>query len=44
VTEYLRLQSRFRHLFEREGGDERIAAIQALADDNVARYELEDKK
>jgi pyruvate ferredoxin oxidoreductase beta subunit len=42
VAEYLRPQSRFRHLFEREGGDERIAAIQAVADDNLARYGLAD--
>jgi pyruvate ferredoxin oxidoreductase beta subunit len=39
VEEYLRLQSRFRHLFER-GDSEHIAAIQALADDNIARYGL----
>lgn len=46
VVEYLRLQKRFQHLFTgampgaRPGGEERIAAIQALADDNVARYSL----
>lgn len=39
VDEYLRLQGRFRHLLEREDS-EHILAIQALADDNVARYGL----
>jgi pyruvate ferredoxin oxidoreductase beta subunit len=39
VSEYLQLQGRFRHLFEREDS-EHIAAIQALADDNIARYGL----
>jgi pyruvate ferredoxin oxidoreductase beta subunit len=40
VTEYLRLQSRFRHLFEQQDGDVHIAAIQGVADENVARYGL----
>ena len=39
VDEYLRLQSRFRHLFER-GDKEHIAAIQAIADENITRYGL----
>lgn len=39
VEEYLVLQSRFRHLFEREDA-EHLAAIQALADNNIARYRL----
>lgn len=39
VEEYLSLQSRFRHLFEREDG-EHLAAIQALADENITRYGL----
>lgn len=39
VDEYLRLQSRFRHLFER-GDTEHIAAVQAIANDNIARYGL----
>jgi pyruvate ferredoxin oxidoreductase beta subunit len=39
VEEYLRLQRRFRHLFEREES-EHIAAIQAIADDNIAYYGL----
>jgi pyruvate ferredoxin oxidoreductase beta subunit len=42
VTEYLRSQKRFRHLFEQKEGQERLAALQAIADDNVARYGLGD--
>jgi pyruvate ferredoxin oxidoreductase beta subunit len=41
VTEYLRLQKRFRHLFEAED-NEHLALIQAIADDNAARYGLGD--
>lgn len=39
VDEYLRLQSRFRHLFEGED-NEHIIAIQAIANENIARYGL----
>jgi pyruvate ferredoxin oxidoreductase beta subunit len=39
VDGYLRLQGRFRHLFEGEDR-EHVAAIQSLADDNIARYGL----
>ncbi len=45
VTEYLRLQSRFAHLFDAEGEPQRtdtIAALQALADRNIRRYGLAD--
>jgi pyruvate ferredoxin oxidoreductase beta subunit len=42
VTEYLRPQKRFRHLFEQKEGQERLAALQAIADDNVTRYGLGD--
>ncbi len=41
VEDYLVLQSRFRHLFDREDA-EHLAAIQALADDNIASYGLVD--
>jgi pyruvate ferredoxin oxidoreductase beta subunit len=44
VDGYLRLQSRFRHVFEGEDTAQRLAAIQAVADANVARYGLEEKK
>ena len=39
VDEYLQLQGRFRHLLQSEDS-EHIAAIQAVADDNIARYGL----
>ncbi len=38
VVEYLRAQKRFRHLFEREDGEGHIDDIQAIADENIARY------
>jgi pyruvate ferredoxin oxidoreductase beta subunit len=38
VDEYLRAQARFAHLFP--GGEETIARLQALADDNIARFGL----
>ena len=38
VEEYLRPQTRYRHLFRMEGGDEQIRQIQAIADANAARY------
>jgi len=41
VEEYLRPQARFRHLFQKEGGAEQIAKIQALADSNARRYGLD---
>ena len=40
VTDYLKTQRRFAHLFKKEGGDEVIAAIQAIADANVERFGL----
>jgi pyruvate ferredoxin oxidoreductase beta subunit len=43
VQEYLRLQSRFAHLFDAQGNPTRpevIAALQARADRNIARYGL----
>jgi pyruvate ferredoxin oxidoreductase beta subunit len=41
VDEYLGLQGRFRHLFQDADGAQHLAAIQAAADANVARYRLE---
>ncbi len=42
VADYLRLQRRFAHLFKKGAEDsERIAAIQRMADANVARYGLQ---
>jgi len=43
VGDYLRLQGRFRHLFDADGNPARpdvIAALQAMADRNIARYGL----
>jgi pyruvate ferredoxin oxidoreductase beta subunit len=40
VDEYLKLQKRFAHLFAPRRDDERLAAIQAAADRNIARYGL----
>ena len=41
VEDYLRLQRRFSHLFKKGAEDrDRIAAIQRMADANIARYEL----
>lgn len=40
VEEYLRPQGRFAHLFAGEAGQEQIAAIQQIAERNIARYGL----
>lgn len=40
VEEYLRMQSRFKHLFKMEGGAEKIAEIQAIADKNIENFGL----
>jgi pyruvate ferredoxin oxidoreductase beta subunit len=40
VIEYLRLQKRFRHLFEMKDNQAYLALIQAVADDNVTHYGL----
>ena len=40
VLEYLWLQKRFRHLLSTEDGQAHLDFIQALADDNAARYSL----
>jgi len=40
VTEYLRPQKRFRHLFTGQDDQAHLALIQAIADDNIARYGL----
>ncbi len=46
VTEYLRPQGRFAHLFDREGDPSRpdiVDNIQAMADENIRRYGLVDE-
>lgn len=40
VDDYLRLQKRFAHLFKSDEGRERIERIQAMANANIARYNL----
>jgi pyruvate ferredoxin oxidoreductase beta subunit len=42
VTEYLRLQKRFAHLFGKSPDSERLALIQAIADRNIRRFGLID--
>ena len=41
VTEYLKLQKRFAHLFGEQPDLRTIAAIQAIADTNVRRFALD---
>lgn len=40
VEEYLKLQGRFRHLTQKEGGAEEIKRIQAIADANIKKFGL----
>jgi pyruvate ferredoxin oxidoreductase beta subunit len=40
VTEYLKLQKRFAHLFGKAPDQKRIAQLQAMADANIATYDL----
>jgi pyruvate ferredoxin oxidoreductase beta subunit len=40
VEEYLRLQSRYRHLFAGDGRPDIVARLQAKADDTIARFGL----
>ncbi|HHT9120225.1 MAG TPA: thiamine pyrophosphate-dependent enzyme [Candidatus Hypogeohydataceae bacterium YC41] len=40
VTEYLKLQGRFAHLFKKSGGEEEIKKIQQIADENIRKYGL----
>jgi len=40
VTDYLRIQSRYAHLFRPKENTEVIARIQAAADRNIARFAL----
>jgi pyruvate ferredoxin oxidoreductase beta subunit len=43
VTEYLKPQKRFAHLFSLEEGAERIAKLQAIADRNIVEFRLLDR-
>jgi pyruvate ferredoxin oxidoreductase beta subunit len=40
VEDYLRLQSRYAHLFQPGRGSETIARLQAIADRNITRFGL----
>jgi pyruvate ferredoxin oxidoreductase beta subunit len=40
VTDYLRLQKRYAHLFSSPSGAERIERLQQIADRNIAEYDL----
>ncbi len=40
VEEYLKLQTRFRHLFDKDGAKEEVKEIQRVADQNIERYRL----
>jgi pyruvate ferredoxin oxidoreductase beta subunit len=40
VEEYLKIQGRFRHLFQKEGGAEEIKRIQMIADENIRKFGL----
>jgi pyruvate ferredoxin oxidoreductase beta subunit len=40
VEEFLKLQGRYRHLFGSDQGASEIAKLQALADENIAKYNL----
>jgi pyruvate ferredoxin oxidoreductase beta subunit len=40
VTEYLKMQKRFAHLFGKDGSDPRVAQIQAIADRNIVKFGL----
>jgi pyruvate ferredoxin oxidoreductase beta subunit len=40
VEEYLKSQKRFRHMFSGDGASKEIAAVQALADENIEKYGL----
>ena len=41
VEEYLRLQARFKHLFAGAGHPDVVAALQAQADRDIARFGLD---
>lgn len=40
VEEYLKIQGRFKHLFRKSGFEEELKRIQALADENVKKFNL----
>ncbi len=44
VTEYLKVQGRFKHLFKKPGGEEEIKKVQQIADENIEKYGLAGEK
>jgi pyruvate ferredoxin oxidoreductase beta subunit len=40
VNEYLKLQGRYRHLLQKEGGSDEVTRIQTIADANIKRFGL----
>ncbi|MDP2960166.1 MAG: thiamine pyrophosphate-dependent enzyme, partial [candidate division Zixibacteria bacterium] len=40
VEEYLKLQGRFKHLFRKEGFEKELKRIQAMADENIRKFNL----
>jgi len=40
VEEYLKIQTRFRHLFDKDGAKEEVKEIQRMADANIEKYGL----
>lgn len=42
ISDYLKKQKRFRHLFDGEGGQEILTKLQVLADTNIKRFGLMD--
>jgi pyruvate ferredoxin oxidoreductase beta subunit len=42
VEEYLKLQGRYKHLFKKTDGGDMLKLIQAMADANIAKYNLVD--
>ncbi|MFN3466318.1 MAG: hypothetical protein ACK4WF_01285 [Candidatus Brocadiales bacterium] len=40
VTDYLKLQGRFAHLFKKGGGEAEVKRIQQIADENIRKYGL----
>ena len=44
VSEYLRLQRRFAHLFGEDGRPDIVARLQDLADHTIARYGITEEK
>jgi len=40
VTDYLKAQTRFKHLFSADRGVDQLAELQLIADENIEKYEL----